>query len=127
MAMTLLPETGGGHADNNGPSSGGPFLFGETVSNVETSIVEVISMAGVIAAMIGGFIARDRYITRTISEKVEKLHTRIDKVRDEHVRRDDLAGHIERFEKSVDEMKEEQRRTNERIDKILAKVSRGAV
>ena len=125
MAMTLLPGTGGGHADNNGPSSGGPFLFGETASNVETSIVEIIAAAGVTVAMIGGVVARDRYITRAIGREAERLHARIDRIREGYVRRDDLAGHLARLEKSMDEMRREQRRSAERMDRILAELSRG--
>ncbi len=96
---------------------------------METSLVEVITVAGIMAAMIGGFIVRDRMVARAITDGDGNLHARIDKVKDEYVRRDDLSDHIVRIEKSVDAMKEEQRRTNDeqrrtndRIDKILAAV-----
>ena len=96
---------------------------------MQTTPAEVITVAGVIFAMVGGFIVRDRMVARSISDGDSKLHARIDKVKDEYVRRDDLSDHIIRIEKSVDAMKEEQRRandeqrrTNDRIDKILAAV-----
>ena len=96
---------------------------------MQTILGEIISVGGIIVAMVGGFIVRDRMVVRAISEGDSKLHARIDKVKDEYVRRDDLSDHIVRIEKSVAAMKEEQRRTNdeqrrtnERIDKILAAV-----
>ncbi len=96
---------------------------------MQTTLVEIIGVGGIIVAMVGGFIVRDRMVARVISEGDGKLHARIDRVKDEYVRRDDLSDHIVRIEKSVDAMKEEQRRTNdeqrrtnERIDKILAAV-----
>jgi hypothetical protein len=43
-------------------------------------------------------------------------------VRDEYVRRDDLTGHITRIETMLIAMRDEQRRTNERIDSLLVKL-----
>ena len=51
-------------------------------------------------------------------ELSEKLHDRISKVRDEAVQKDDLTGHIERFEKSLEAMAAAQGKTNERIDNM---------
>lgn len=85
--------------------------------------------------LIGGFIARDRYIQRQItdgdersrakaSDEAQKLHDRINRVRDEYVRRVDLDAHIIRLDQNVQEiareMRDGQKGTNQRLDAILA-------
>lgn len=75
-----------------------------------------------VLAIVGGVILRDRQVMGTIKDGDDKLHDRLSKVKDEYVRRDDLASHIQRIEKTVDEMRiemREQRRTNERLDTTL--------
>ena len=83
---------------------------------------EIQWLIGAIVAavsMIGGIIVRDRQIMNKISEGDEKLHDRITKVQSEYVRRDDLNGHVQSIENSVNQMREEQRETNRRIDALL--------
>lgn len=92
-----------------------------------------------VVAAVGGFIARDRALVNQIrdgddnSRKVAKegadaLHERVNKVRDEFVRRDDLDGHIKRFERSVSEMRGEMRHghteTNKRLDTVMETLSK---
>ena len=48
----------------------------------------------------------------------KELHERISKVHEEAVQKDDLTGHIERFEKSLETMAAAQGKTNERIDNM---------
>jgi hypothetical protein len=76
-----------------------------------------------VAALIGAAIARDRQITRMITDGEEKLHARINDVRDQYVRRDDLDKHMQRWEKTLEDlradMKEGNRQTNDRLDKLL--------
>lgn len=79
-----------------------------------------------VLSIVGGVILRDRQVMQSISDGDDKLHSRVDKVKDEYVRRDDLASHIARIEKSVDEVKDgmreqrsEQQHTNERLDATL--------
>lgn len=71
-------------------------------------------------ALVGGIIVRDRQVHKAISDGDEKLHERLNKVQSEYVRRDDLNGHIQSIENSVNQMREEQRETNRRIDALLA-------
>lgn len=102
---------------------------------------EVIVVIVAVLGCIGGVIARDRYIGSTIAngdkavrEECERkinsvkadcdkdtsvLHERINKTRDEFVRRDDLDGHLARIEKSISGMHEEQKGTNKRIDEFM--------
>lgn len=81
-----------------------------------------------VIAIIGGIIARDRQLTRLISEGDDKLHDRINRVRDDYVRRVDLDGQIARLDKNVDELRDEIRQsrneTNQRLDAIIAAVAK---
>jgi hypothetical protein len=89
----------------------------------------IISMV----TLVGGIIARDRYISASIStgdkavrdemdKKVGVLHERVNNTRDEFVRRDDLDGHLGRIEKTINSMHEEQKETNKRIDGFMAEM-----
>lgn len=77
-----------------------------------------------VVGLIGGLIARDRQVHKTIAEGDEKLSNRITRVQEQYVRRDDLNGHIQTIENSVNQMREEQRETNRRIDAVLTTLSR---
>lgn len=107
---------------------------------VEWSVV--IGFAGIIIAIVGAVIARDRAITNMIHRNHEaalkesndgddKLHERINRTRDEmhdqFVRRTDLDGHLQRIEKGVTElraeMQQERRETNARLDAVLQAVA----
>jgi hypothetical protein len=89
---------------------------------VDFSTTELFAAAAAAAATIGGFIVRDRQVAKTIADGDAELHQRVNKVRDEYVRRDDLTGHITRIETMLIAMRDEQRRTNERIDSLLVKL-----
>ena len=80
----------------------------------------LIALIGVI----GGIIVRDRQVMKAINDGDEKLHDRITKVQSEYVRRDDLNGHIQSIENSVNQMREEQRETNRRIDALLTTLTK---
>lgn len=58
----------------------------------------------------------------------EALHARINKVRDDYVRREDLNGHINRLERNVDDLRNEIRinsgETGKRLDAILIAVQK---
>ena len=83
----------------------------------------VIGFAIAAVSMIGGIIIRDRQVIRMINEGDEKLHQRVNKVEHDYVRRDDLNGHIQTIENTVNQMREEQRETNRRIDSVLTVLS----
>jgi len=71
------------------------------------------------AASVGGIIMRDRHVLKSISEGDEKLHVRINTFEKSFVRRADLNGHMQTIENMVNQMREEQRETNQRIDRVL--------
>lgn len=76
------------------------------------------------AAMIGGFITRDRQMARQIREGDDSLHDRINRVKDEYVRKDDLDQTVRRLETGMKEMRDEIRHNNtettKRLDQLLA-------
>ena len=82
----------------------------------------------IIAAMaaMGGIIMRDRYVLKSIADGDEKLYTRISHFETGYVRRVDLDGHIQSLENMVNQMREEQRETNRRIDSLLQLMTKGA-
>ena len=86
-----------------------------------------------VIAMIGGIIARDRYMTASVAtgdkavrdemdKKINILHQRVNNTRDEFVRRDDLENHLSHIERVVESMHEEQKATNARIDGFMAEL-----
>lgn len=108
---------------------------------IEVEWAVILGFSGVIITVVGGIIARDRQLTNMIhrnhedtaherSQGDEKLHDRINRVRDEmaagYVRRVDLDGHLQRLEKQISDMrqdmKDERRETNQRLDAVLAAV-----
>lgn len=59
-----------------------------------------------------------------ITKATDPLHERVNRVRDEFVRRDDLAAHLDRVEKQFDDIKGELRRTSENTDRKLDDIRR---
>ncbi len=88
----------------------------------------ILSGAGLIAALIGGVVARDRQMSRQIRDGDDKLHERINRVREDYVRRTDLDGHIQRLENNVDhlraEVREHRAETTKRLDTLVALLSK---
>ncbi len=81
-------------------------------------------------ALVGGFIFRDRQTQNAIrsverrggeklSEAQKDMHKRVDKVKDEYVRRDDLGTHMEHVTTGLADVKAELQRTNTRLDELL--------
>ena len=111
---------------------------------MEVDWAVVIGFGGLLVAIIGGVIARDRQLTNMIHKQAEEqtkasqagdevLHERINRTREDisngYVRRSDLDGHLSRIEQRISEMrqdmKEERRETNARLDAILGAVRDG--
>lgn len=63
-----------------------------------------------------------------MKEANEALHERVNRVRDEYVRRTDLDGHIQRLEKNVDDLrsdiKQSRHEMNDRLDRIITAMSK---
>lgn len=81
-------------------------------------LFKLISSAGVIITVIGGFIVRDRQIREKMADGDEKLHQRINDFRNEYVRRDELGTHIKSLERSVDRVEQSVHGISQRLDNI---------
>ncbi len=84
----------------------------------------LIGIGLTVIGVIGGIIVRDRQVMKAIADGDNVLHARVTRVQEEYVRRDDLNGHISSIENSVNQMREEQRETNRRIDALLTAMSK---
>ena len=102
-------------------------------------ITWIVGVAFTLITVIGGIIARDRYILGLISKghestvreaqrAADKLDDRLNRVKDDYVRRVDLDAHIGRLDNSVQSLTSEMRsssaQTNQRLDAILAHFSK---
>ncbi|TPN57178.1 hypothetical protein [Mesorhizobium sp. B1-1-7] len=91
-----------------------------------SDIAALIGIAGTIVAIIGAIVASHRSTGDKIQKGDDALHERINRVRDEYVRRVDLDGHMARMETSVkdlrDENREGTREINRRLDQVLTTI-----
>lgn len=75
-----------------------------------------------LVGMIGGLIIRDRQVMKSISEGDNEVHRRVDIVVKDFVQKNDLEQYLRPITNSLDQVREEQRATNQRIDRVLAMV-----
>uniref|UniRef100_A0A914Z417 Uncharacterized protein n=1 Tax=Panagrolaimus superbus TaxID=310955 RepID=A0A914Z417_9BILA len=65
-----------------------------------------------------------RSLAASIKTGDDQLHERVNRVRDEYVRRVDLDGHVSQLRDGMKELKDEARdstkETNKRLDQVLA-------
>lgn len=101
-----------------------------------------VSAGGVLTPVILAAMARDRTlftmigsvkadvskvkteVGQQIKSAVDPVHERINRVRDEFVRRDDLEGHLNRWEKQFDDLRAEMRRNNENLNTQLSEIAK---
>lgn len=100
-----------------------------------TILVALVGWGLTVIAIFGAAVARDRALQSQISngdeaakkaaqDEAKILHERINKTRDEFVRRDDLDTHMKRLEDLHRMVYDEQKRTNERLDGFMAAVAK---
>lgn len=76
-------------------------------------VVLIVGWGLSMLTIVGGVIVRDRYVLKLISDgdkgneilvrqSTDMLHSRINDISRDYVRRDDLNGHLTRIEKSVE-------------------------
>lgn len=91
---------------------------------MDGEIAWIIGTALSLSVVIGGIIARDRQLTRMIQDGDEKLHDRVNRVREDMVRRTDLDDHLQRVDKSLQTLdaniREQGRETTRRLDQLIA-------
>lgn len=88
--------------------------------------INVTAFIALATVLIGAFRAlSSRIETALLTAKAgdDQLHERVNRVRDEYVKRVDLDGHMARMEASVKELREETREgtreINRRLDQVL--------
>jgi hypothetical protein len=84
-----------------------------------------IALSAVLA--IGGMlVAAYQKMTTRIDGKTDALHERVNKIREDFVRRDDMDKHMIRFDGNVNELRREIRAshedTNRRLDALLERL-----
>jgi hypothetical protein len=95
----------------------------------------LVGIGAVLTPVVLAAFARDRSLLQMISatkddagkmitKATDPLHERINRVRDEFVRRDDLAAHLERVDKQFDDLRAEVRRSGENTDRKLDEIRR---
>lgn len=52
---------------------------------------------------------------RNLSASIAKTHARIDTVKDTYARRDDLEGHLNRIDKTINDLKEDLKQHHEQV------------
>lgn len=103
---------------------------------MNTDVFTLITILVALVGAVGGIIARDRYIGKAISTgdrdlsnamntKFDTTHERINKIRDEFVRREDLEQHMARVDRGLREIHDGQEKTNQRIDTVLQVLANG--
>jgi chemotaxis regulatin CheY-phosphate phosphatase CheZ len=97
-------------------------------SDVAWSITVGLSVLGAL----GGWIARDRQVMAAVAKKadaasvsgsIKDLHQRVEKFRDDYVRRDDLDKHLSSIERLLRSVQSEQHETNRRLDALIVRSS----
>ncbi|TGP93851.1 MULTISPECIES: hypothetical protein [unclassified Mesorhizobium] len=88
-----------------------------------SDLAALIGIAGTIVGIIVAIVASHRTTGDKIQKGDDALHERINRVRDEYVRRVDLDSHMVRIETNVKELREEgregTREINRRLDQVL--------
>lgn len=69
-------------------------------------------------ALIGAF----RSLSAKMAERSGEIHKRIDDVKDKYVRRDDLDGHLNRIDRTVQEVREEMRDQHKQVMDALTRL-----
>lgn len=89
----------------------------------------ILTAGAFVISLVGGVIARDRQMSRQIREGDEKLHERINRVRDDMVHKSDQDRHLTRIDANIHDMREEQRElrreTTSRLDVLIKQINSG--
>lgn len=77
--------------------------------------LDLMELITALTALAGLAVAYHRFL----ATKLDALHSRINDVREDFVHKDHMARHFETMSDILKELKDEQHRTNQRIDTIL--------
>ena len=80
-----------------------------------------------VVALVGGVITRDRQMSAQIRRVEDKLHERINKVKDDYVKKTDMDEQVRLLRDDIgrmrDEIHEDRAETNKRLDTIISSVT----
>lgn len=100
-------------------------MSGELQWLIGTALTVLLATAGMLIAAFRALSAKidssNASQTEQIKEGDDKLHERINRVRDEYVKRIDLDGHLGRIDQTLREMRDEWRDMNRTIIAALPK------
>lgn len=93
----------------------------------------ILAIGGLLTPIVLAAMARDRSLMSmiaTVQNGLEKhiddatapLHERVNRVRDEYVRRDDLDAHLNRMEKQFEDIRAEMRRGSDKVEARLGEM-----
>lgn len=83
---------------------------------MESWLQVLIGVGSLLTPVVIAAFARDRALLTMINSQSGQVNERINRVRDEFVRRDDLAEHLTRLDKQID-------RLGEKIDQLITERS----
>ena len=94
----------------------------EPITTVD-AIKLALAIGGFLLTLIGGIIVRDRQVSKRISDGNEKLHDRIDEVKDtmnsDFARKDDVRESVRRVERSIETLGTEMRQNHKDLTQLL--------
>ena len=94
----------------------------ESLTTSET-IKLFVTIGGFVVALIGGIIMRDRNVSKRISEGNQKLHDRVDDLKDkmnsEFARKGDVNESIRRVERGIEGLGKEMRDNHKSLTELL--------
>lgn len=89
---------------------------------MESDLKWVIGIAiSLTVAFATAIVAAFRNLSNRISSGNRDVHKRIDDVKDDYVRRDDLNGHIDRIDKNLRELRDETRQNHQQLLEALTR------
>ena len=87
----------------------------------------LIGVAVAFTALVGGVVTRDRQVAKQIRDVENRMHDRINKVKDDYVKRSDMEAGMARVSDDVsklrDEIRDDRQETNRRLDTIIQNVT----
>ncbi len=81
----------------------------------------LIGVGSVLTPVVIAAFARDRSLVAMIEASATQLHDRVNRTRDEFVRRDDLAEHLLRLDKQFDSMRADMRLLSDEIRRLIGR------
>ena len=87
----------------------------------------LIGAAFSFCVLVGGVVTRDRQMAKQIRDVEDRLHDRVNKVKDDYVKKADMEAGMARISDDVsklrDEIRDDRQETNRRLDTIIQNIT----